>query len=76
MKFFDKVERVPEDEVLVFKTRKEVDEELSKENPIFELVRELSQLDKMCFCRIKIKHLKINEAFFNDKEEYISFRIE
>lgn len=74
--FFDKVERVPEDEVLVFKTRKEVDKELSKGNPIFELVKELSQLDKMCFCRIKIKDLKINEGFFNDKKEYLSFRIE
>ena len=76
MTFFDKVERNPEDQVLVLRTRKEVDKELVKEAPILELARELSQLDKTCFCRIKVKDLPINDAFYNDKEEYSSFRIE
>lgn len=76
MKFFDKVDYDPEDWVLVFRKRKEVDEELKKEHPVFELHRELNQPDRMCFCRIKVKNLPIKDGFYNDKEEYVSFRIE
>ena len=78
MTFFDKVERNPEDQVLVLRTRKEVNKELEKdpkkEVPIFEIAREINQPDRMCFCRIKVKDLKVNDGFYNDKEEYISFR--
>ncbi len=76
MKFRDGVERDPEDEVLVLKTRKEVDKEAAKEEPMFNVYRELNQPDRMCFCRTKVKNLKIDEGFFNDKEEYVSYRVE
>lgn len=82
MKFFDKIDRDPASEVYVYKTKKQVeDENLQAINnteytPKFNVVRELVQPNAMCLCSIKVRDLNIMDGFYDEKENYVSYRTE
>lgn len=72
MKFRDKIERSLNDETYVirkYKTDAVYDHDIN-------VLRQLPQTDDFCFCKTLIKHVRLDEAIFDQDGIYLSYRTE